>query len=217
MVHYQRIVTEFLDENAYILYNDNKECIIIDPGFGFELINSFITSNHLKPLAILATHAHFDHIASAYFFIKEYDIDFYLCQDERLILENFEKAANFWGIGNVGSDIVVKRPQASHWINNDEKNLTIGSFNFLIIFNPGHSPGSISFVIEDLVFCGDLIFRGSIGRTDLPLSSPRDMSKSLEFFVNSFTSDCKLLTGHGEETTLYEELRTNPYLIKHEK
>ena len=64
MLYYKRIVTEFLDENAYILYNDHQDCIIIDPGFGFDLINSFIISNNLKPLAILATHAHFDHIAS---------------------------------------------------------------------------------------------------------------------------------------------------------
>ena len=74
MLHYKRIVTEFLDENAYILYNDDNECVIIDPGFGFDLINSFIISNRLKPLAILATHAHFDHIASASYFIKEYGI-----------------------------------------------------------------------------------------------------------------------------------------------
>ena len=64
--------------------------------------------------------------------------------------------------------------------------MSSSNFNFSIIFNPGHSPGSVSFVIEDLVFCGDLIFKGSIGRTDLPLGNPIDMKKSLSFFVNSF-------------------------------
>jgi len=95
--------------------------------------------------------------------------------------------------------------------------LIVGDFSFSIIFNPGHSPGCISYIIDNLVFCGDLIFKGSIGRTDLPLSSPRDMATSLKFFVNSFTSDQTLLTGHGEETTLYQELKTNPYLMKYEK
>ena len=212
MLYYKRIVTEFLDENAYILYNDDNECVIIDPGFGFDLINSFITSNSLKPLAILATHAHFDHIASASSFIKEYNIDLYLCEYERPIVENFQKAANFWGV----ADIAGESPKVSHWINKNEKNLTIGDFAFSIIFNPGHSPGSLSFIIEDLVFCGDLIFKGSIGRTDLPLGSPIDMKQSLTFFVNSFKNDCKLLPGHREETTLWEELKHNPFLKNEE-
>ena len=208
MLYYKRIVTEFLDENAYILYNDDNDCVIIDPGFGFDLINSFITSNGLKPLAILATHAHFDHIASASNFIKEYNIGLYLCESERPIIENFEKAANFWGV----ADIAGESPKVSHWINKHEKNLTIGDFTFSIIFNPGHSPGSLSFIIEDLVFCGDLIFKGSIGRTDLPLGSPIDMKQSLTFFVNSFKKDCRLLPGHREETTLWHELEHNPFL-----
>ena len=202
MLYYKRIVTEFLDENAYILYNDDNDCVIIDPGFGFDLINSFITSNGLKPLAILATHAHFDHIASASNFIKEYNIGLYLCESERPIIENFEKAANFWGV----ADIAGESPKVSHWINKNEKNLTIGNFKFSIIFNPGHSPGSLSFII------GDLIFKGSIGRTDLPLGSPIDMKQSLTFFVNSFKKDCRLLPGHREETTLWHELKHNPFL-----
>lgn len=207
MFQYERIVTELLEENTYILYNEDKECIIIDPGYGFELIDSFISSNHLKPLAILATHAHIDHIASASNFIDKYNIDSYVCENEKLIAENFHRAVDYWGMSDV-----IKKPNVSHWIKIDQKNLQISNFNFSIIFNPGHSPGSVSFVIEDLVFCGDLIFKGSIGRTDLPLGNPIDMKKSLSFFVNSFEQDCKLLPGHREETTLHEELKYNPFL-----
>ena len=211
MFQYERIVTELLEENTYILYNEDKECIIIDPGYGFELIDSFILSNNLKPLAILATHAHIDHIASASNFIDKYNIDSYVCENEKLIAENFHRAVDYWGMSDV-----IKKPNVSHWIKIDQKNLQISNFNFSIIFNPGHSPGSVSFVIEDLVFCGDLIFKGSIGRTDLPLGNPIDMKKSLSFFVNSFEQDCKLLPGHREETTLYEELKSNPFLIDEE-
>jgi glyoxylase-like metal-dependent hydrolase (beta-lactamase superfamily II) len=207
MFQYERIVTELLEENTYILYNEDKECIIIDPGYGFELIDSFILSNNLKPLAILATHAHIDHIASASNFIDKYNIDLYVCENEKLIAENFHRAVDYWGMSDV-----IKKPNVSHWIKIDQKNLQISNFNFSIIFNPGHSPGSVSFVIEDLVFCGDLIFKGSIGRTDLPLGNPIDMKKSLSFFVNSFEQDCKLLPGHREETTLHEELKYNPFL-----
>ena len=171
------------------------------------MIDSFILSNHLRPLAILATHAHIDHIASASNFIDKYNIDSYVCENEKLIAENFQRAVDYWGMSDV-----IKKPNVSHWIKIDQKNLQISNFNFSIIFNPGHSPGSVSFVIEDLVFCGDLIFKGSIGRTDLPLGNPIDMKKSLSFFVNSFEQDCKLLPGHREETTLHEELKYNPFL-----
>ncbi len=211
MLHYKRIVTELLEENTYILYNEDKECIIIDPGYGFELIDSFILSNNLKPLAILATHAHIDHIASASNFIDKYNIDSYVCENEKLIADNFHRAVDYWGMSDV-----IKKPNVSHWIKIDQKNLQISNFNFSIIFNPGHSPGSVSFVIEDLVFCGDLIFKGSIGRTDLPLGNPIDMKQSLTFFVNSFKKDCKLLPGHREETTLWEELKHNPFLRNEE-
>jgi len=211
MFQYKKIVTELLEENTYILHNEDKECIIIDPGYGFKLIDSFILLNNLKPLAILATHAHIDHIASASDFIDKYNIDLYLCENERLIVENFHRAVNYWGMGDT-----IKRPNVSHWIQVDQKSLQISNFNFSIIFNPGHSPGSISLVMEDLVFCGDLIFKGSIGRTDLPLGNSIDMKQSLSFFVNSFKQDCKLLPGHREETTLYEELKYNPFLRNEE-
>ena len=129
---------------------------------------------------------------------------------DELLVENFHRAAAYWGVE-------ARKPTVTHWIDCNDKQLQVGDFSFSIIFNPGHSPGCISFIINNLIFCGDLIFKGSIGRTDLPLSSPRDMASSLEFFVNSFTSDQILLTGHGEETTLYDELKTNPHLMKYEK
>lgn len=210
MVQYQRIVTNLLEENTYIVYNENDDCIIIDPGFGFDLIDTFIQSKNLSPLAILATHAHFDHLASAADLVDKYSIPLYVCDKDELVVENFHRAAGYWGVE-------ARKPIISNWIDCEDKQLVIGDFSFSIIFNPGHSPGCISFVIDNLVFCGDLIFKGSIGRTDLPLSSPRDMATSLKFFVNSFTSDQTLLTGHGEETTLYQELKTNPYLMKYEK
>ena len=210
MVKYQRIVTNLLEENTYVVYNENNNCVIIDPGFGFQLIDAFIQSKKLSPIAILATHAHFDHLAGAADLIDKYKLPLYVCGKDELVVENFHRAAAFWGVE-------ARKPTVTHWIDCDDKQLQVGDFSFSIIFNPGHSPGCISFIINNLVFCGDLIFKGSIGRTDLPLSSPIDMASSLELFVNSFKSDQTLLTGHGEETTLYNELKTNPYLMKYEK
>ena len=210
MVKYQRIITNLLEENTYIVYNENNDCVIIDPGFGFQLIDAFIQSKKLSPIAILATHAHFDHLAGAADLVDKYKLPLHVCDKDQLLVENFHRAAAYWGVE-------ARKPTVTHWIDSNDKQLQVGDFSFSIIFNPGHSPGCISFIINNLIFCGDLIFKGSIGRTDLPLSSPRDMASSLEFFVNSFTSDQILLTGHGEETTLYDELKTNPHLMKYEK
>jgi len=210
MVKYKRIVTNLLEENTYIVYNEKNDCVIIDPGFGFQLIDVFIQSKKLSPIAILATHAHFDHLAGAADLVDKYKLPLHVCNKDELLVENFHRAAAYWGVE-------ARKPTVTHWIDSNDKQLQVGDFSFSIIFNPGHSPGCISFIINNLIFCGDLIFKGSIGRTDLPLSSPRDMALSLELFVNSFTSDQILLTGHGEETTLYNELKTNPYLMKYEK
>ena len=210
MTQYQRIVTKLLEENTYVIFNEKNDCIIIDPGFGSELIDSFIQSKNLYPIAILATHGHFDHLAGAADLIDKYNLPLYVCDKDKLVVDNFDRAAGYWGVE-------ARKPTVSHWINSADKELIVGDFSFSVIFNPGHSPGCISFIIDNLIFCGDLIFKGSIGRTDLPLSSPRDMATSLKFFVNSFTSDYALLTGHGQETTLYEELKTNPYLMRYEK
>ena len=210
MVKYQRIVTNLLEENTYIVYNENNDCVIIDPGFGFQLIDAFIQLKKLSPIAILATHAHFDHLAGAADLVDKYKLPLHVCDKDELLVENFHRAAAYW-------EVEARKPTVTHWIDCNDKQLQVGDFSFSIIFNPGHSPGCISFIINNLIFCGDLIFKGSIGRTDLPLSSPRDMASSLEFFVNSFTSDQILLTGHGEETTLYDELKTNPHLMKYEK
>tara|TARA_S200000501_G_scaffold346285_1_gene359595 strand:- start:1648 stop:2280 length:633 start_codon:yes stop_codon:yes gene_type:complete len=210
MLQYKRIVSNLLDQNIYILYNNQNEAIIVDPGLGFDLIDSFIKSKNLNPIAIIGTHAHIDHIASADECIEHYNIPFHLCEQNKLYLDNYDKLAGFW-------KVKTKKPNVSNWINKSSKKLSIGSFHFKLMYNPGHSVGCMSFAIESLIFCGDLIFKGSIGRTDLPTSNPSDMEQSLKMFVNSFDVHSTLLTGHREETSLENELKTNPFLVNYAK
>jgi len=210
MIHYKRIVSRLLDQNIYVLYNDLNEAIIVDPGLGFDLIDNFLKNKNLTPIAIIGTHAHIDHIASASDCIKHYNIPFYICRGNSIMLEHYDIMKGYM---NVDSE----RPEVSHWIEESERKLTIGSFEFNVNYNPGHSPGCMSFEIESLIFCGDLIFKGSIGRTDLQTSNPADMEKSLEMFVNSFDVNSTLLPGHREITTLDYELKTNPFLVKYAK
>lgn len=210
MIHYKRIVSRLLDQNIYVLYNDLNEAIIVDPGLGFDLIDNFLKNKNLTPIAIIGTHAHIDHIASASDCIKHYNIPFYICRGNSIMLEHYDIMKGYM---NVDSE----RPEVSHWIEESERKLTIGSFEFNVNYNPGHSPGCMSFEIGSLIFCGDLIFKGSIGRTDLQTSNPADMEKSLEMFVNSFDVNSTLLPGHREITTLDYELKTNPFLVKYAK
>lgn len=210
MIHYKRIVSRLLDQNIYVLYNDLNEAIIVDPGLGFDLIDNFLKNKNLTPISIIGTHAHIDHIASASDCIKHYNIPFYICRGNSIMLEHYDIMKGYM---NVDSE----RPEVSHWIEESERKLTIGSFEFNVNYNPGHSPGCMSFEIDSLIFCGDLIFKGSIGRTDLQTSNPADMEKSLEMFVNSFDVNSTLLPGHREITTLDYELKTNPFLVKYAK
>ena len=160
MLNYKKIISRLLDQNIYILSNDNKEAIIIDPGLGFDLIDGYLKSENLSPKAVLATHAHIDHIASASDCIKNYNIPFYICRGNSIMLDHYDIMKGYM---NVDSE----KPQVSHWIEETDKKLTVGSFEFNVNYNPGHSPGCMSFEIDSLIFCGDLIFKGSIGRTDL--------------------------------------------------
>ena len=195
MLNYKKIISRLLDQNIYILSNDDKEAIIIDPGLGFDLIDRYLKSENLSPIAVLATHAHIDHIASANDCIKNYNIPFYICRGNSIMLDHYDIMKGYM---NVDSE----KPQVSHWIEETDKKLTVGSFEFNVNYNPGHSPGCMSFEIDSLIFCGDLIFKGSIGRTDLQTSNPAHMEKSLEMFVNSFDVNSTLLPGPVSYTHL---------------
>ena len=209
-MNYKKIISRLLDQNIYILSNDKNEAIIIDPGLGFDLIDDYLKTQNLSPIAVLATHAHIDHIASASDCINNYNIPFYICKGNSIMLEHYDLMKGYM---SVESD----RPKVSYWIEETAETLSIGSFKFKVLYNPGHSPGCMSFEIDSLIFCGDLIFKGSIGRTDLQTSNPADMEKSLEMFVNSYNVNSTLLPGHREITTLEHELRTNPFLVKYAK
>jgi len=168
MLKYHRIVSELLEENTYIVYQD-KKCLIIDPGLGFKLFKQIIKTEQLTPLAVLCTHAHFDHVAGVSECLNEYDIPFYLSKKSKPVIDNFELMSNYWGC--------------------------------------------ISFIFDNLIFCGDLIFKGSIGRTDLPGSNPMDMDSSLRSFKKTFSNfNYKILSGHGDESSTIEEFKNNPFL-----
>ena len=121
MLNYKKIISKLLDQNIYILSNDDKEAIIIDPGLGFDLIDAYLKSENLSPIAVLATHAHIDHIASANDCIKNYNIPFYICRGNSIMLDHYDIMKGYMHVDS-------EKPKVSHWIEDSDKKLIIGSF-----------------------------------------------------------------------------------------
>ncbi len=170
------VKTGYLEENCYLL-KKNGQALIIDPGDDFLKIKDNLQG--LKPLAVLITHHHFDHIGALDECIREYDVPVY------------DKS------------------------NLEEKEFTIDPFSFEVVSTPGHSKDSIVFYFqkEKMMFCGDFIFQGTIGRCDLEGGSIEEMRRSISK-IKTFPDDITLFPGHGPSTTLGEEKRSNYYFIK---
>ena len=154
-------------ENTYVLYDETKECVIVDPGC-YELsekqeLAGFIEENGLTPVAIYLTHAHIDHILGNNFIVGKYDIPIYMSKIETELLKSAFVYGEMWGIK------VEPSPDATYFIE-EGKELKFGNTTLEVFFTPGHSPGSYSFLHSptNQLFSGDVLFNGSIGRTDLP-------------------------------------------------
>jgi len=178
--------------NCYIVEIEGKE-IIIDPGVG---ATSWILENTKNPIAILNTHGHFDHVWSNAELKEKLDIPIYVPSDD-----NFMLTDDPFGQGTPVSkaDVLV--------INDQEFNIENIKVKYLHF--PGHTPGCSAILIEDNLFSGDFIFKGSIGRVDFPSSNPKDMKNSIEKFLN-IEENWVVYPGHGEPTRVQDEQRTLP-------
>ncbi len=188
--------------NSYLLI-DNHHSVLIDPGDAYTNIDSILEENQCDLEAILLTHAHFDHIGGVDWLVKKFNIPVYLNSNEFEFLSNptFNSSENF--MMDVYSDV---NPFALK-----EGMNKIGHFEVEAIFCPGHSIGSTVFKIQNHLFTGDVLFQGSIGRTDLYSGSSSMMFESLKKLA-SFNSDYPIYPGHGPSTSLSQEKNWNEYL-----
>lgn len=197
-------------ENTYIVYDDSKECIIIDPGCYTEnerttLIN-FIEENELKPVRLINTHCHLDHICGNQFIANKYGLKLEANKEELPILEHAPKAAQMYGFPMQAS------PEIEIFL--DEKDIVkFGKSELHILFTPGHSPGSLSFYSEKhgFVIAGDVLFRQGIGRTDLPLGDYDTLIQSIKEKLFTLPKKTVVYSGHGPETSIGYELVNNPF------
>ncbi|MEE8437761.1 MAG: MBL fold metallo-hydrolase [Candidatus Neomarinimicrobiota bacterium] len=203
----QTVVTEPFQENCYLIWQEEYPgTIIIDPGGSFSEICSKIKEYNLLPAAILNTHAHLDHVGAVALLKQTYDIPFYLHSEEKIILEHFSESRRLFGLPP------EKEPVVDIWFNN-ESPLTVADFRFEIVPAPGHTPGSTCLKLGEHIFSGDTLFKGSIGRTDLPGGNSPQLQASLSSLMRNFSPDVIIHTGHGPDTTLGQEIRQNPFLI----
>lgn len=159
-------------------------------------------------MAILLTHAHFDHIGAVDEVREHYNLPLYIHKREADWLGNTKKNGSLY----FGQRITAK--QASHVLSDNDKLLKIGSFSFEILITPGHSPGSISFYLKgaNAVFSGDALFAGSIGRTDLHGGNQEVLLQSIHDKLLVLPEETTVLSGHGPETTIGMEMDSNPFL-----
>lgn len=193
--------------NCYFVINDQNHCLIIDPGDDAKTLSKAINSLCVEVDGILLTHAHFDHIAAVDQLAKDFNADVYICEKEFDFLTDpmLNASAVFMGV----PEVVIKTQPKALVIGTN----VIGTFEVKAYYTPGHSIGSMIFAIENDLFTGDTLFQGSIGRTDLPSGSDKQMRNSLKF-IQSFKTNFTIYPGHGASSTLEIEKAQNPYLIR---
>lgn len=199
-----------LQTNGYVLYDrKNDKGIMVDPGGDGEELTAWLKEQGIRIEAILLTHAHFDHIGAVDAVRNAFQASVYLHKEEADWLgePKLNGSALFPGIEKIS----VK--PANVFITK-ETSLTIGSFVFQVYHTPGHSPGSVSYYLEDLnvVFSGDVLFRGGVGRTDLPGGDEETLMNSIHSKLLSLPDETVVANGHGPVTTIGEEKETNPFI-----
>ena len=202
----EKIVTGPFQENTFVVRSvESNQTLIIDPGDDEVRIIEFIRSKKLIPLAILNTHAHLDHIGAVSKLKESFNIPFYLHEEEKMILDHYEESCEMFGL------LPKQKPKVDKWLKN-HKSLTIKDFKVKIINTPGHTPGGVCYEIDNHIFVGDTIFKGSVGRTDLPGGNWDNLKKSLFQLIDTVNHEKIVHSGHGDDTTLKHELVSNPFL-----
>jgi hypothetical protein len=212
-IEVEKLVLGMVSTNVYLVFY-NGNCIIIDPSDEAERIVACIEERKAKPLAILLTHGHFDHIMAAPALAKKYGIKIYAGEAERQLLEDsgLNLATRF-----LGEDFTL---EADEYVKGGDE-IEFEGFKLKVLYTPGHTVGSVSFYTEDLAdneafkkaaFTGDTLFAGSVGRVDLPTGNEGTMRRTLNEVIKKLPSDTVVFPGHGAATTIEREIMHNPYL-----
>ncbi|MEO6453522.1 MAG: MBL fold metallo-hydrolase [Ginsengibacter sp.] len=197
-------------ENTYVLFNEKKECIIIDPGCYFdeerEALQAFIAGNNLTPKLLLNTHCHLDHVFGNKFIAETYGLILHLHKKEEAMLQMAPASGLIFNLpfDNYQGELIFL---------NENESVNLGEDKLEIIETPGHSPGSVSFYCrsQHFIIDGDVLFENSIGRYDLPGGDYQTLINSIKQKLFLLPDDAIVYSGHGSQTSIGQEKKHNPY------
>lgn len=217
----RQVVADFFETNCWIIAKGaNQECLVVDPGISRpSLVNRIkeeIQRFKLKPVAIVVTHGHLDHTYSVLPLSKEIPMRTYISKKDKYLLKDpYAALQKNSGIQYLIDQIAkenIGEPSDVYAIS-DVENFEIAGMKIESKLAPGHTAGSMVFEVEsEFLISGDVLFAGAIGRTDLPTGSMPMMKKTLKNIILKMTDELNVLPGHGVQTTIAEEKRSNPYL-----
>lgn len=196
--------------NTYILYDKSKKCIIIDPACNNkqeqDFLLKFINENRLKPVKLINTHCHLDHVFGNKFIADTFNLETEASKDEEFNISNAHNAANLYGI-KMDAPYPIKK-----YLKEGDK-ISFGFSELSILHVPGHTAGSLVFLSSEdkFIIAGDVLFKGSIGRTDLPGGDYDTLISQIKIKLFTLSEDIVVYPGHGPETEIGIEKQTNPF------
>ena len=200
-------------ENTYVVSDETKECLFVDCGAFYSeeraAIRRYVKEEGLKPVALICTHGHLDHVLGNSFLYEEYGLKVQIHADDEYLISNIPEQAR----SMVGMNYREPLAPVGTYLRATDT-IRFGNHQMEIIHTPGHTPGGVVFYCEEekAAFTGDTLFNMSVGRTDLPGGSWVQLMESMKLLVNKLPQDTTLLTGHGNQTTMDYECQWNPYL-----
>lgn len=194
-----------LAENTYLVVDEGAgRAVFIDPGAEPERLLAALEQSGAKLDAIWLTHAHMDHVGAIAEIVRHYPVPILLHPEGQPVYQAAAEHARFFGLE-------IEQPPSTDGVLGEGGTLTVGDARFQVMHTPGHAPGHVTIHGEGVAFVGDCLFAGSVGRTDLPMSSGPELARSLAR-IAALGDDVKVYSGHGPATTIGHERVHNPFL-----
>ncbi|WP_345230340.1 MBL fold metallo-hydrolase [Olivibacter ginsenosidimutans] len=211
MIQVKRFENNPFAENTYLLFDESKECVVVDPGMYTQAeemaVLEFIDKYKLKPTLLLNTHCHVDHVLGNKFIYEQFNLLPQFHELEAAVLSDVQVRAPMFGLRYEQSPIPEQFLQ-------ETGSVYFGDSSLELIFAPGHSPGHLCFysVADKLLIGGDVLFKGSIGRTDLPGGNHQLLLKNISEKLYRLSDETLVYPGHGPETSIGAEKESNPFI-----